>query len=678
MSNSNNEHLRQLLEAVASGLYTHQSGVRVAWAGDKKSAYTDGKTVFLPTPTKEMTSGDWRVLQGYIDHEVGHVQYSDSTTPAIVEAPKSLRKVTNIFEDARVNRTVTAKWVGSRVNLGALYDRCSHELDGDEASKTASTSSPVAHRLNALNFKLSGFAPKTWAFSDADNAWAQKWADEFHRSFSAGSSTTLDMQAIASRCLIDLKQDLETPPPPPPPPDGEGKAGDKDDTCKGDDSEDAKGKGKGKGKGEGDGEGEGEGTATPDEAEPEEGEAGQGEAGQGEAGQGEAQHSHGPSQHSPNSGGVGASDSGCNTDVDLDAGMDAVTDGVEQALSGATGTEVKAQEDGAMPDCHTDRQLVSVGELEIDCHTGSIRQPKGGVGSHGEHYAKGVWNSCATHSDAAQKDMESSRAKAGSLASHLERVLKAKAVGYTLNRQEDGERLDRSSFSSIATNTHGGRVWEQDIRGDVKSACVGIYIDGSSSMTDRFNVGGGSRRDVCKCSAAGFATQILVEALERCGVATEVGIWDSGCFDFTGGYGCGPTPNSYAVGIRTVVAKRFDRPFRGAEVARVKQPFADGGTPLALSAAILPSRLASRKEARKIAIILTDGNVGGNEAKAFDVNCKLAQRAGVEVILVGIGTSLGLVKHKHKVFALTASELPTALATCLPNILTATRSEARK
>jgi hypothetical protein len=62
------------LERLARTL-TEQFGVAVVCQGDQ--AYTDGKTIVLPSLPEPLEEGLERMMVGYLDHEIAHVAFSD-------------------------------------------------------------------------------------------------------------------------------------------------------------------------------------------------------------------------------------------------------------------------------------------------------------------------------------------------------------------------------------------------------------------------------------------------------------------------------------------------------------------------------------------------------------------------------------------------------------------------
>ena len=107
------------LERLARTL-TEQFGVQVICRGD--NPWTDGRRIVLPSLPEPMEDGLERMMVGYLDHEMGHVAFSDFD-----EAEKFARKypgygaILNVVEDALIERRAMARWPGVRANLDAMF-----------------------------------------------------------------------------------------------------------------------------------------------------------------------------------------------------------------------------------------------------------------------------------------------------------------------------------------------------------------------------------------------------------------------------------------------------------------------------------------------------------------------------------------------------------------------------
>ena len=112
--------------------YGNKVGVSVTIGG--RTAYTNGKTINVPALKPDAVADYKDVLFGYIAHEGAHVRHTDfdllvSTLQAL---PKSVvafvQGMTNVLEDARIEREFINKWVGTQFTLNAI---CRHILLND-------------------------------------------------------------------------------------------------------------------------------------------------------------------------------------------------------------------------------------------------------------------------------------------------------------------------------------------------------------------------------------------------------------------------------------------------------------------------------------------------------------------------------------------------------------------
>lgn len=84
---------------------------------------TDGRTIYLPIIPDNASEEFLGAVQGFLDHEVGHLIYSDFK--AIKKLERKNRKQWNIFqvlEDGRIEHEMRKLWRGSGVNLNRCND----------------------------------------------------------------------------------------------------------------------------------------------------------------------------------------------------------------------------------------------------------------------------------------------------------------------------------------------------------------------------------------------------------------------------------------------------------------------------------------------------------------------------------------------------------------------------
>ncbi len=99
---------------------TEQFGVDVVCQGE--NAYTNGKVIVLPSLPEPMSDPLERMVVGFLDHEMGHVAFSDfHVAGAFAQQHPGYEGMLNVVEDARVEREAMRKWPGVRANLDAMF-----------------------------------------------------------------------------------------------------------------------------------------------------------------------------------------------------------------------------------------------------------------------------------------------------------------------------------------------------------------------------------------------------------------------------------------------------------------------------------------------------------------------------------------------------------------------------
>jgi len=116
------------LERLARTL-TEQFGVRVVCQGDR--AWTDGKQIALPSLPDPMDLDLERMMLGYLDHELGHVAFSDfKVAEEFMKKYPGYEGILNVVEDALIERRAVERWPGVRANLDALFTQIRDRIAG--------------------------------------------------------------------------------------------------------------------------------------------------------------------------------------------------------------------------------------------------------------------------------------------------------------------------------------------------------------------------------------------------------------------------------------------------------------------------------------------------------------------------------------------------------------------
>ena len=94
-------------------------GVKVIFRANE--CKTDGKTVWLPVIPDDASDEFLGAIQGFLDHEVGHIVYSQfSTLKKLTSNDRKLFLLTDAIEDVRIEEKMGAWWRGCQVNI----DKC--------------------------------------------------------------------------------------------------------------------------------------------------------------------------------------------------------------------------------------------------------------------------------------------------------------------------------------------------------------------------------------------------------------------------------------------------------------------------------------------------------------------------------------------------------------------------
>jgi len=102
-----------------SRILSDRYDIRVSHHGDK--CYTDGRNIVLPAIPEDAPEGLLEAMEGYLDHETGHVIFDDFEVLKQVLDPFT-RMWTNAFCDPRIRHQMEDKWRGCGKNFRAAAD----------------------------------------------------------------------------------------------------------------------------------------------------------------------------------------------------------------------------------------------------------------------------------------------------------------------------------------------------------------------------------------------------------------------------------------------------------------------------------------------------------------------------------------------------------------------------
>lgn len=100
-------------------------GISVIFRADE--CKTDGRTIYLPVIPKNASQEFLDVVHGYLDHEVGHIIFTEFGKE-YPNLDSKTRYVANALEDARIEAKMRAMWRGCGVNLRRTREFCYERL----------------------------------------------------------------------------------------------------------------------------------------------------------------------------------------------------------------------------------------------------------------------------------------------------------------------------------------------------------------------------------------------------------------------------------------------------------------------------------------------------------------------------------------------------------------------
>lgn len=220
--------LRQAIVKLAQMLTN--SGIEVTQRGISAYVRSDPKTgkpvqVNLPFLPDNAPPELVDAIQGFLDHEVAHVLFSDFNALKRIKDRRE-HAFTNVLEDARIEKAMAAKFAGAGVNLTTTGDffiktlltpalaELSEKPDATEAEFTAVLMMPAMRAAaGQIAFKQ---------FMDEDDKWSKipKLAEACKALGSAieGVSSTDECVTVARKVIAKVAGPAPTPPAPPAPP----------------------------------------------------------------------------------------------------------------------------------------------------------------------------------------------------------------------------------------------------------------------------------------------------------------------------------------------------------------------------------------------------------------------------------------------------------------------------
>jgi len=603
------KNLETTLEKVARML-TRQYGINVVFGSTVPC--TDGKTIYLPTLPRDVSSDLVADMKGYLDHESAHCIFTDF--PFVGKCVNEFHKnLLNAVEDSRIERCMIRKYPGAALSLDPLNEKwrginnskwaeapllwriistIRDHMDGLESPKDAEVApyvAKVADLLNGLNeaedtedlFKITKEITKR-----LESAKAQESAQESSQELPGSESDSED----------------------------EGSEGDSG-------SEDEGSEGEGSG---GDSGSEDEGSGSEDEGS--EGEGSEGDSGSEDEGSEGSEGEGGPVT------------SGKLVEEDFDAEM-SVTD-IHTLVQGEIKDlmeRMRTEYDGS--------------EFKIANRTGDFSKVSGKHLPFTTQYDKTLDETkvSAVRRTFYQKLTQKVRALTNKIKLDLEEALKVQENSYWMQERDRG-RLNQKSLAKLVSQPGYRRPFKKQYREETKDVAVQIVVDLSGSM-------GGDG----KIQAAREVCTTLAEALQQIGIDYEI-------VGFTANGSKHRLPHDYQPGIynRSVSAIELSvfKEFSGYDNAGIANMSSRGDNVDGESIRMAAKRLEQVQHSRKIMFVLSDGMpqcVESNHhllAKDLVEAVSEIENAGIEVIGFGILTDSVKRFYKKNVVVYNVMNLP--------------------
>ncbi|TDW20534.1 cobalamin biosynthesis protein CobT [Rhizobium azibense] len=169
-------------------------------------------------------------IQGFIDHEVAHVLFTDFLYKAH-EKSRRLHNLHNIVEDTMIERLMGNEFPGSKKNISRLGKYFLQNVTAVAIAKAQSKQDEFDYLLVVLMRALAGHA-EFQEFMDDNNYWDHELVKEFMKRFSKASQKKMPLLASTEE-TYEIALEVEAilyPPPPPAPPQPEPEEQDEDDS----------------------------------------------------------------------------------------------------------------------------------------------------------------------------------------------------------------------------------------------------------------------------------------------------------------------------------------------------------------------------------------------------------------------------------------------------------------
>lgn len=604
--------------AIARAMSKHWK-VRIEPSGTELK--TDGEVIRFPWNADDIDSIPFQVLNGYLDHEVGHIaeerehRDAEQVTPLTIlnrdAKTKALKLLFNAFEDIRMEIKRSRMYPGVAENLAASQLHSVARLQARDASVPRNFWLEISKLviLEAHGHELAGFHPThLWAFGhireEVSQARKARWAKDSFKLACAAHAKLLALveenagddgedegEEGGESVPVEIESDQDgddqgSEPGPAAAGDEEGEEGDEEGGEGGSDDED-----------EGDeGDESGEPSSGSEDGSDESGEEGDDEGGK-------------PSEGDSDEEGDGDADDGSKSDSFDQSGDPAKGDPAGDAPAGETvhtelpepsADEIDRLRGELAEQPETDHIMDEIAE-EINRESRALARD--GYVPDPEVAKLDQWITPSDYSPVRyERVVEEAREQISALKRKLITVLAARSESRRQFDQEQG-RLDTSSLHQLRLGSK--RVFFESNPGIEIDTSVLILVDLSGSM-------GSAEEPGSSAHFARMACVALAETFEHLHIPFEVigyhNTYDGARYAHTGAAAraAGGSELVARLPFEYFVFKAFQERFKKVRTRLVgisgRQENADGEALLASA-----KRLAARPEQRKLMIVLSDG-----------------------------------------------------------------------
>jgi len=707
-----------------------QQGVRVTFQGAQPFVSADPKSgkftrLNLPAIPDNAPASLLRALNGYLDHEVGHMLFTDmKKVNDFAGRDGSAASLHNLIEDVRLEKLLPRELPGTRSNLERMYETFIPELIEPSVKQAVASGDPniAISGLMVPAMRALGGQKAFQDFMDANGYWSiiKPLIDripDFERDMAA-METQEDVESLVRRLLA-----ARTPPPPPQQPqqpqqpdenegDGNGEGTKSEDAESDKNQSDSNNEGDEKSDADSpEGEDADEGGSAAPEEEADESEDGESEGSADQADEtdaGEAGGDGGEGEDAPDEPQKG-SGAGDQTDdgEDDDNDDESASEGQNQHGEGGGGegkdrdseqregdTDSRGEVDGAPQDDESGiTDAAAAAQFEFDpTQMGDFETMMGEkiAAEMGDLVSQsGSYNVFTRDNDTileipVSADQSTSilddkvRATVAPLQKDLQRLIVARSQATRVPGQRSG-KIHSASLHRVLSNDD--RVFTRKKEAPKLDTAITLLMDCSSSMM-------GTRAAV-----AIEAIYAMSEALSRVNVPFEALGFTTKEFKMTPAYtrevnefaaACGSGGVARYLPVQFPMFKEFAEPFGARIRQRLSAAYESqgilqmGATPEVEGLEFATERLQHRGEKRKIMIVLHDGAPNGHGAQgvwhgifAQRVKEIVAEnmRQGIDMVGIGIQTSAGTGAYPKHIQINDLAGMPPLLMSILKEYL---------